>query len=132
MRNAAFQADKGAGKGVCEFKVACEKVKPDCCYSPAVVSTLLTPLPVSCPLTTPFHYTLHPQRPYGLLEAPISTFTQLLSSDLKSSVLLYVHRDRTDRDVQFKSIQNTLLSVAIITIKRKFFFTHTSSATLTI
>ena len=29
-------------------------------------------------------------------------------------------------------IQNTLLSVAIITIKRKFFFAHTSSATLTI
>ena len=30
------------------------------------------------------------------------------------------------------SVQNTLLSVAIVTIKRKFFFTHTSSATLTI
>ena len=29
-------------------------------------------------------------------------------------------------------IQNTLLSVLIITIKRKFFFAHTSSATLTV
>ena len=26
------------------------------CHTPAVVSTLLTPLPVSCPLTTPHHY----------------------------------------------------------------------------
>ena len=32
--------------------------------------------------------------------------------------------------VQFNSVQNTLLSVAIMTIKRKFFFAHTSSATL--
>ena len=32
------------------------RVKPDCCRTPAVVSTLLTPLPVSCPLTTPHHY----------------------------------------------------------------------------
>ena len=72
MRNAAFQADKGAGKGVCKFKVA-----------------------------------LRPQRPYGLLETPISTFTQLLSSDLKSSVLLYVHRDRTDRDVGPRTATST-------------------------
>ena len=35
---------------------AAEQVKPDCCHTPAVVSTLLTPLPVSCPLTTPHHY----------------------------------------------------------------------------
>ena len=28
------------------------------------------------------------------------------------------------------SVQNTLLSVAIITVKRKYFFAHTSSATL--
>ncbi len=41
---------------VCWKLSAAEKVKPDCCYSPAVVSTLLTPLPVSCPLTTPLHY----------------------------------------------------------------------------
>ena len=33
-----------------------EQVKRDCCHTPAVVSTLLTPLPVSCPLTTPHHY----------------------------------------------------------------------------
>ena len=32
--------------------------------------------------------------------------------------------------IQFSSIQNTLLSVAIMTIKRKLFFAHTSSATL--
>ena len=34
--------------------------------------------------------------------------------------------------IQFNSVQNTLLSIAIITIKRKCFFTHTSSATLTV
>ena len=32
--------------------------------------------------------------------------------------------------IQFNSVQNTLLSVAVITIKRKYFFVHTSSATL--
>ena len=41
---------------VCSKLSAAEKVKPDCCHTPAVVSTLLTPLPVSCPLTTPHHY----------------------------------------------------------------------------
>ena len=30
------------------------------------------------------------------------------------------------------SVQNTLLSVAVITVKRRFVFTHTSSATLTV
>ena len=35
---------------------AAEQIKPDCCGTPAVVSILLTPLPVSCP-TTPHHYT---------------------------------------------------------------------------
>ena len=39
------------------LKIAAEQVKRDCCHTPAVVSTLLTPLPVSCPLTTPHHYT---------------------------------------------------------------------------
>ena len=34
--------------------------------------------------------------------------------------------------ISLNSVQNTLLSVAIITIKWTFFFTHTSSATLTI
>ena len=42
---------------VCWKLSAAEQVKPDCCHTPAVVSTLLTPLPVSCPLTTPHHYT---------------------------------------------------------------------------
>ena len=41
---------------VCVLKTAAEQVKTDCCHTPAVVSTLLTPLPVSCPLTTPHHY----------------------------------------------------------------------------
>ena len=41
---------------VCWKLPAAEKVKPDCCHTPAVVSTLLTLLPVSCPLTTPIHY----------------------------------------------------------------------------
>ena len=46
---------------------------------------------------------------------------------------IHVH-DKSKHSVQFKfsSVQNTLLSIAIITIKRKFFFAHTSSATLTI
>ena len=44
------------GFWVCWKLSAAEKVKPDCCHTPAVVSTLLTPLPVSCPLTTPLHY----------------------------------------------------------------------------
>ena len=42
--------------GVCWKLSAAEQVKTDCCHTPAVVSTLLTPLPVSCPLTTPLHY----------------------------------------------------------------------------
>ena len=42
---------------VCWKLSAAEQVKTDCCHTPAVVSTLLTPLPVSCPLTTPLHYT---------------------------------------------------------------------------
>ena len=33
-------------------------------------------------------------------------------------------------NIQFSSVQNTLLSVAIITSKRKYFFVHTISATL--
>ena len=43
---------------VCWKLSAAEQVKTDCCNTPAVVSTLLTPLPVSCPLTTPHHYNL--------------------------------------------------------------------------
>ncbi len=42
---------------VCAEKLsAAEQIKPDCCRTPAVVSILLTPLPVSCPSTTPHHY----------------------------------------------------------------------------
>ena len=48
------------GFWVCWKLSAAEQVKTDCCNTPAVVSTLLTPLPVSCPLTTPLHYiTVH-------------------------------------------------------------------------
>ena len=42
---------------MCGKLSAGEQVKPGCCHTPAVVSTLLTLLPVSCPLTTPHHYT---------------------------------------------------------------------------
>ena len=42
---------------VCWKFSAAEQIKPDCCHTPAVVSILLTPLPVSCPSTTPLHYT---------------------------------------------------------------------------
>ena len=41
--------------GCAEKLSAAEQIKPDCCRTPAVVSILLTPLPVSCP-TTPHHY----------------------------------------------------------------------------
>ena len=44
---------------VCWKLSAAEQVKTDCWHTPAVVSTLLTPLPVSCPLTTPHHYIRH-------------------------------------------------------------------------
>ena len=44
------------GFWVCWKLSAAEQVKSDCCHTPAVVSTLLTPLPVSCSLTTPLHY----------------------------------------------------------------------------
>ena len=37
------------------------------CHTPAVVSTLLTPLPVSCPLTTPLHYTYINRGPLWVL-----------------------------------------------------------------
>ena len=44
------------------LKIVAEQIKPDCCHTPAVVSVLLTPLPVSCPLTTPLHYTKTKQK----------------------------------------------------------------------
>ena len=41
---------------VCAEKLsAAEQIKPDCCRTPAVVSILLTPLPVSCPSTLHHH-----------------------------------------------------------------------------
>ena len=43
--------------GCAEKLSAAEQIKPDCCRTPAVVSILLTPLPVSCHSTTPHHYT---------------------------------------------------------------------------
>ena len=52
--------------GYAENCLRLSKVKPDCCHTPAVVSTLLTPLPVSCPLTTPLHYI------YGLIFPSLS------------------------------------------------------------
>ena len=41
---------------------------------------------------------LGPQRPFGLSRTSTSSFTQLLSSDPKtsSSVMIYVHWDRAD------------------------------------
>ena len=63
------------------LKIVCSWAKPDCCHTPAVVSTLLIPLPVSCPLTTPHHYMniisafpvpirLYFLRPYSVLFQP--------------------------------------------------------------
>ena len=57
---------------VCWKLSAAEQVKTDCCYTPAVVSTLLTPLPVSCPLTTPHHYNFGAARA-GWAELPETT-----------------------------------------------------------
>ena len=45
---------------------------------------------------------------------------------------LKLAKDLRQVSADSNSIQNTLLSVAIITIKRKCFFAHTSSVTLTI
>ena len=75
---------------VCWKLSAAEKVKPDSCRTPAVVSTLLTPLPVSCPLTTPLHYTCikcifpaYPQRSH-------STFGMNAAYSLTSHSILVV------------------------------------------
>ena len=57
---------------VCWKLSAAEQVKTDCCHTPAVVSTLLTPLPVSCPLTTPLHYNFGAARA-GWAELPETT-----------------------------------------------------------
>ena len=58
---------------VCWKLSAAEQVKPDCCHTPAVVSTLLTPLPVSCPLTTPHHYINNNNREYKVIYNYIET-----------------------------------------------------------
>ena len=58
--------------GVCWKLSAAEQVKTDCCHTPAVVSTLLTPLPVSCPWTTPHHYNFGAARA-GWAELPETT-----------------------------------------------------------
>ena len=57
---------------VCWKLSAAEQVKTDCCHTPAVVSTLLTPLPVSCHLTTPLHYNFGAARA-GWAELPETT-----------------------------------------------------------
>ena len=57
---------------VCWKLSAAEQVKTDCCHTPAVVSTLLTPLPVSCPLTTPRHNNFGAARA-GWAELPETT-----------------------------------------------------------
>ena len=44
------------GFWVCWKLSAAEQIKHDCCCTPAVVSILLTPLPVSCPTSPPLHY----------------------------------------------------------------------------
>ena len=53
---------------------AAEQIKPDCCHTPAVLSILLTLLPVSCPSTTPHHYIII----------------------IIIIIIIYVHRARTD------------------------------------
>ena len=57
---------------VCWKLSAAEQVKTDCWHTPAVVSTLLTPLLVSCPLTTPLHYNFGAARA-GWAERPETT-----------------------------------------------------------
>ena len=59
----------------------------------------------------------------------MACFTLCWSTLTSRATLQRILDDDDDDDVHFYQIQNTLLSVAIITIKRKFFFTHTSSAT---
>ena len=58
----------------CGWKLsAAEQVKRDCCHTPAVVCTLLTPLPVSCPLTTLHHYNFGAARAGSAKQRPILT-----------------------------------------------------------
>ena len=54
---------------MCRKLSAAEQIKPDCCHAPAVVSILLTPLPVSCP-TTPLHYSNTIEQLFSLFFPP--------------------------------------------------------------
>ena len=53
--------------GCAEKLSAAEQIKPDCCRLHLMLSPfLLTPLPVSCPSTTPHHYNY--KKPYTFAE----------------------------------------------------------------
>ena len=78
--------------GVCWKLSAAEQVKTDCCHTPAVVSILLTPLPVSCPLTTPHHYTCItlPMLYWKQMSRPFPAFFSLVRQSSHSSEAVYV------------------------------------------
>ena len=54
--------------GRAEKLSAAEQIKPDCCRTPAVVSILLTPLPVSCPSTLHHHAITHNYTSFSLFK----------------------------------------------------------------
>ena len=82
--------------GCAERLSAAEQIKPDCCRTPAVVSILLTPLPVSCPSTTPHHYS-YIEPCFGIGHS-LSLICQLTSEDIKHHsleiVIQQVHLER--------------------------------------
>ena len=77
------------GFWVCWKLSAAEKVKSDCCRMPAVVSTLLTPLPVSCPLTTPLHYNFITLTDLGT-EAYTSLQAHMMVGQTQGRYILYI------------------------------------------
>ena len=102
---------------VCWKLSAAEQVKTDCCHTPAVVSTLLTPLPVSCPLTTPLHYI------YFLLLL-LWTITCVSSSLLPSSFV--VNNNMSIFFTSFFFCCENNMSILFFT---SFFFCYLSSCT---
>ena len=75
---------------------------------------------------------LRPQRPYGVLGTETSTpsFTQLLSSVRWYTMLLYVHRDRTESSDSSWFVQCCFTSTETVrTIRNKESRTSTSSLT---
>ena len=88
---------------------------------PAVVSTLLTPLPVSCPLTTPLHY-IHV--PLYLLWAYL-----LFMSGKTTRIQFFPKEEERTKHINYTLYMEIALehnnSVAHFSIQICYFFNHT-------